>query len=467
MRRAVSLLPVVTLLVPLLAGCSGNDVPDWVAQSPDRAASVPVPGAYRGSDPTNPGVSNVRSQEPQPEGPTQAQLQAALEQRRREADALWARATEPNCNLETQADLFETIADDYPEYPRAAEARFRQGRALYQAREYTDSINALQLYMEAAPVNEHTAEVVEMIYGASKAYVERSKGIFGIFQNDDEGLNGMRYVAVTFPASDYADDALFYLAEYYRRDDELATAVLFYKELLIRYPDSEWTFKARRGMAQAYVARDQGAEYHAGFVDRDPRESVPDDPKAEAHAGPVKSSLELAIEQYDLFLERIERDPGRRAEYMVECKQVEQLRAEALEKLACKDMEIANWYASKGDQNAAMIYRRSAMARRGQPVKSVVPDVKAPPGPSPAPAVVPPGDAPVVIPPQPPRPTQPLPTRPPAPPPPPQPSMPIAPTPAPAPPAPPSSPITGTTSQPQPPAGRPAVPPPPPPPNWR
>ena len=60
------------------------------------------------------------------------------------------------------ADVFEDIADDYPETPNAAEARYREGRARVRAGDWVDAYRALKSYMDVAPVNPHLAEVEEL-----------------------------------------------------------------------------------------------------------------------------------------------------------------------------------------------------------------------------------------------------------------------------------------------------------------
>jgi TolA-binding protein len=446
-RGGMRRLPLLALALLLLAGCQNDEspLPDWMRASPENMARVPLPGQYASSNPADRG-SLAQRQEEEESGPTEAELRAEMTRRSQVAHALWQAATQTG-DPEEAADLFDEIAEEYPEYPRAAEARFRQGQMLYRIQEWTGAIDALQQYMELAPVNPYMAQTEELLYRSGIGYVEESHGILEPFTNDDDGLNALRYVAATFPAGEFADDALLYLGRYYQEDGELDTAALYYKELLMRYPDSEWSFRTRRLLAETYVARDQGDNYHSGFVDRDPREEVPDDPRAEAHAGPVKSSLELAIEQYDRYLERIARDPGRRAEYAAQVAEVRAAKRAAQEQLAAKDDRIAAWYAGRGDQAAADVYRRSAARWRGGANTSPVPTVQAPPAPATsAPAPVPPA-------PQPTRPVLPVRPRPPA-------AVPSAPVPPTS--LPPRPPVPGTTTT----LTRPAVPPPPPPPAW-
>jgi outer membrane protein assembly factor BamD (BamD/ComL family)/predicted small secreted protein len=367
MRISLALLSACLLLT----ACRTTSGPDFGAAGEALRGNdtLQLPGQYAGGGGV-PGGTGVRDAAP----PPSAQQVQALEARRLEqARALWQRAESAQSPAQ-KAGLYEAIADGYPEFPNAAEARYRQGRNEYLAHAYMDSVRTLEEYMQIAPVNPHLGDIEEMIYDSGVRYIRNKGGFFAnIFKTDEDGLNALRYVAASFPAGDYADDALLFLGNYYRDDQEPDTAVLMYKELLMRYPDSEWSFEARKGLASTYAARDQGPPYNAGFVDRDPREDVPDDPRAEAHAGPVKSSLELAIGQYDRFIERIDRDPGRCGEYTLQVDEVKRQRQIAREKLALKDDRVAAYYAKRGDKNAALVYRRSAARWRGDESISCLP----------------------------------------------------------------------------------------------
>lgn len=383
MRQTVLALCFVFAL-PACSNVTGPDLPDFMQGTGGmNAPELDIPGQYTGS-----GEGTPRGQEaglPADE----AQLRAMFEQRNRQATTLWNRAEAARSDG-AKADIYETIAEDFPEYPRAADARFRQGLHLYRSRDWMPSIEALKNYMAIAPVNPNVPQVEEMIYRAGVAELNSRGGLFSIFQDDGEALDALRYVAMTFPAGEYPDDALLQVGRYYQRDpEELQRAMLYFKELLLSYPDSEWSFEARRALGDTYASRDQGVPYHAGFVDRDPREQVPADEQAEAHAGPVRSGLVMAVEQYDKYLERIERDPGRQAEYQAQVARVENSRRCAREALAQKDLRTARWYAARGEQRAAEVYRRSARMWRGQPVEPLpTADCRVPFPDAPAPSAV-------------------------------------------------------------------------------
>ena len=411
--RTVALL---LLLGTGLAACRGVETPELPSflKGTPTAKELALPGQYLGSGDSAPRTAEEVAAAQQ----TAEELSALAMTRRREGDALWARAEAAGTD-EDKADLYDDLADDYPEHPNAAEARYRHGLYLYRDQEWASAFESFKEYMQIAPVNPHLADIEVMLFRSGNAYIAEDRGLFGVIGDDDtDGLEMLRYIALNFPAGNYADDSLLTLGRYYQADDEHQRAMLYYKELLLRYPDSEWSFEARRHLGETFASRDVGAPYHAGFVDRDPREQVPDDPKAEAHAGLVKSSLELALEQYDSYLERIRRDPGRQGEYAAQVASIEAERRRLREELARKDDGVAAWYASQGQTQAAETYRRSAARWRGAEITTPLPT------PQPVPTAGAPVLArpvpPVVTPPQPPVVVQPLPptsaTRPPPPP---------------------------------------------------
>jgi outer membrane protein assembly factor BamD (BamD/ComL family) len=388
-----------------LGGCEsggssiGSDpLNDWVVP-PSQAAPVPIPNQVAGGNPNDPGLEGRRASNRNVPPLTQEQQRTILAQRRSQADRLWELASAAQ-TPGRRRDLYETIADDYPEHPRAAEARFLQGRADFEQREYEDAVNALVEYMRVAPVNPHAAEVERMVFESGRRMLAGRRGLAKIFSTDEAALQSLQYVAETFPAGNYADDALLELGRYHRADGEPDAAVLVLKELLRRYPDSEWSFRARLLLAETYMGRDTGDAYHAGFVDRDPREAVPDDPVAEAHAGPVRGALELALEQYEAFLERIALDPGRQAEYAADVATARARVRQIRERLAAKDRRVANWYATRGDPVAAAAYRASA-SRWCPWMDEAAPAATAPQAPTVAAPAAPPPGLPTVLPPPP------------------------------------------------------------------
>ncbi len=354
-----------------LSACAGTTVPDELGflksgvsgGKPPR--QVVLPNQVAGGDRSGDLLPGQREEDVP--ALTDEQIAAINTERRQASESLWARATQSQ-NAKQSGDLYEELADDYPDSPRAAEARFQQAKQRFQQGEYSPAIQALAIYMEVAPVNPHLAEVEELLFLSATRLLEEDRGLAELFTTDEEPLQALVFLSTSFQAGEYADDALWRLGQYYQAEDDesLADAVRYYKELLAEYPDSEWTFLARIALGDTYVMRDQGGPYHAGFVDIDHRETFPND-EARLMGGPVKSSLLLALEQYEAFLARIARDPGRRAEYATQVTYAERKRAEVRESLASKELGIANWYAARGDTQAAQTYYKYAARFDGTP----------------------------------------------------------------------------------------------------
>jgi hypothetical protein len=233
----------------------------------------------------------------------------------------------------------------------------------YRTYDWNGTVRAAQDYMNAAPVNPHLVEVERMTFEAANNILARTRGIAGIFRSDTLGFEGLQFLVDRIPQGAYADDALMALGDEYARREEYEDAALQYQNLLLRYPDSEWSFRARLKLADVYLARDQGAAYHAGYVDLDPRitankAAIPN-PQYAANR-PVRSCIAAALEHYESFLERISLDPGRCGEYANEVAYAQGKVMECRRRLADKDRQTADYYARQGSGLAADAYRRYA-----------------------------------------------------------------------------------------------------------
>ena len=341
----------------LVAGCAGTKTPfdELPHKGSSSATAVFIPNAVAGDN----RARGVAGSSPKKAAADPEALRQVASRRLAEARARWEQAVRLDAtNPAAAAPLFQSVVEHYPEYEYAAEARFRQGHALYRARAYRDAIRALKGYMQIAPVNPHLAEVEEEIYESSVHALDGGSGLLGFLRTDDAAIDGLKFVAETFPAGSYPDDALLRLGQYYAKDRDYASAALHYRELLTRYPDSEWSFRARIELADTYMARDQGAPYEAGFVRVDPREPVEGD--AAIMAGPVDSAVALALEQYEAFLARMRQDPGRAVEYRREIQYATARAEEARSRLAAKALARADWYRRTGDLASAEVFERTA-----------------------------------------------------------------------------------------------------------
>ncbi len=435
-RPSALLLPLVLASIPLAAGaCSGTGASSRVPLEMPNAVSG---GTRGGGRPDSPSLERMAESEAIARADREKTAAEKRAEEQKRADDLWAaalrkQATDP----EDAADDFKELAEKHKTSPHAEEAQWLAADGYFRAREWNDTIGVLEAYLKTNPVNPHLAEVERMLYESSIQVFAGARGISGIFRSRQRGYDGLKAIVERVPEGAYADDALLALGDQYVDEMDYETAALQYRNILLRYPDSEWSFRARLKLADAYLARDQGSAYHAGYIDIDPR--TPVTPQSSA-SRPVRSVVEAALEQYQAFLDRIAADPGRRAEYANEVVYAERKVAECRQRLADKDRSIAGWCASRGQANAAATYQRFATnAAEGRTWCSGMP-AGASPRPALAPAVVPPA---TVAPPPPPSPVLPPSVLPPtAPPPtapprtgPPPPPTPTAPAPPPAPPS--------------------------------
>jgi len=393
---------------------SGNPDPGVPYQSPNTVSG----GTRGGGRPAAPDPVRVAQEDAEVAAKARAEADAGKLAEARKADALWAEA-EAERDAEDAADTYRKLATDHKDSPRAEEARWRSAVKYFEAGEWSDALSALDAYTKDFPVNPHLADAERMMYDASlRHYDESSSGLGRIFKSNQASFDTLASIVDRFPHGQYADDALLMLGEYYRRKEDYATAALQYRNLLIRYPDSAWSFQARLRLGDVYLARDQGSPYHAGYVDLDPREPL--SPQASA-SRPVRSCLEAALAEYEAFLERIDADPARRAEYASDVAYARERAADCRRRLAEKDRAVAGFYGSRGQATAADAYNRFAgNVEAGRPWSS---GLTTPPSTSVAPSRplnVPPSVPPRGAPPTAPRAAPPTPSPPPTVPPPPR-----------------------------------------------
>ncbi len=380
---------------------SGNPDPGVPYQSPSAVSG----GTRGGGRPAAPDPVRVAEEDAAFAAKQKAEADAAKLAEARKADALWAEA-EAERDADDAADVYRKLATDHKDSPRAEEARWRSAVKYFEAGEWSDALSALDVYTKDFPVNPHLADAERMMYDASlKHYDESSSGLGKIFKSNQASFDTLTSIVDRFPHGQYADDALLMLGEYYRRKEDYASAALQYRNLLIRYPDSEWSFQARLRLGDVYLARDQGSPYHAGYVDLDPREPL--SPQASA-TRPVRSCLEAALAEYEIFLERIAADPARRAEYAGDVAYARERAADCRRRLADKDRAVAGYYSSRGQATAADAYNRFAgNVEAGRPWSAGIPTPSAtnsaPVGTSIPPAVPPAISPPTVSPRAPPR----------------------------------------------------------------
>jgi outer membrane protein assembly factor BamD (BamD/ComL family) len=360
MRRTAVAVGLLAVAGPLLAACSSSGA------RPRRPLQVPnaVSGGTRGGGrPEAPNPERVREEERAIAEEKAASASVEKQREAAKADALWqsAQALESR-NAEDAADAYQSLGHDYPGHVRADEAWYREAVLRYRLRDWNGTQRALEQYMKVAPVNAHLADVERMLYEAGTRILAEARGFAGVFRSKKRGFDALNFVADNFPAGRYADDALIAIGDEYFREGDYESAALQYQELLLRFPDSEWSFMARLKLGDSHLARDQGANYHAGYVDLDPRGRTDD---AYKQGRPVRSCLAAALEQYEAFLERVTVDPARRAEYAPHVSYAHTKVVECRRRLADKERRTAAFYGGR----AGSVYEESARGlERGAPL---------------------------------------------------------------------------------------------------
>ncbi len=335
----------------VLASCqSGGASPRVPLEVPNAVTG----GTRGGGRPDSPSVERMNDSNAIAQADRDAKAAAEKEAKAAKAEALWnsAGAQAANNDFGDAADDYTKIADEHPDSIHAIEARYLAAVNFVADEDWNPAVAALMQYMTDFPVNPHLREVERMLFDSSIRVIDGATGFKGIFKSDQKGFEGLKAVVERFPEGDLPDDALMRLGPEYAKKDDDSDAALAYRELLMKYPNSEHALEARLRLADTYLSRDQGAAYHAGYVDLDPR--GPKSPQY-AQGRPIVSCVESALATYRLFL--TEDRPRASAAQIA---YAEGMVSECQNRLAAKDRSISSYYAGKGDPIGASTYARRA-----------------------------------------------------------------------------------------------------------
>ena len=130
------LLSACLLGAGLLGACRGTSGPDFGGADSMFTGNdtLQLPGQYAGTG----GVPGGTGVQDAPAPPTEAEQRSIQARRLSAVQSLWQRA-EAQQGSPGKAGLYKALADEYPDFPDAAEARYRQGRNEYLSRNYMDS----------------------------------------------------------------------------------------------------------------------------------------------------------------------------------------------------------------------------------------------------------------------------------------------------------------------------------------
>ncbi len=135
--------------------------------------------------------------------------------------------------------------------PLACRAHFIFGKAMRKEREHSRAIAALAPVVEKCDDPDLRPRALYVL-GSSRSIVQASYGS-GVYET----------LAKDYPEHSFADDALYYAAELYLRNDDVPAALERLGEIAIRYPDGDYAAEA---LFKSFWIRKQQGEREAALA---------------------------------------------------------------------------------------------------------------------------------------------------------------------------------------------------------
>jgi TolA-binding protein len=106
-------------------------------------------------------------------------------------------------------------------------------------------------------------------YSSNEEIVMSAKYEFAIslfyLGKDKEGLKQLKLLSYNYPHTKVAEDALFYIANYYLSQKEFDTSIRYFQKLVTEYPDTESIDAAYYGIGQSYFEKNKFDEAIKNF----------------------------------------------------------------------------------------------------------------------------------------------------------------------------------------------------------
>jgi outer membrane protein assembly factor BamD len=158
--------------------------------------------------------------------------------------------------LDRAIDIYKKVVENAPFGRMAPEAQFRMGEALKKSERYDEAIDAFQKivddYRDSQFYDKAKYEVAYCAYKSSlrpaydAAPTEKAVKAFREFTGDNSDIQLSQIAGITIQRlKDKGAEKSFETAKFYEGIKQYQAAVIYYKDILKRYPDSSFTPEAR------------------------------------------------------------------------------------------------------------------------------------------------------------------------------------------------------------------------------
>jgi outer membrane assembly lipoprotein YfiO len=175
----------------------------------------------------------------------------------REGGDTWQKISTFEGNYESAVKVFEHAIKISPFSEKAPEMQYKIGEAYFKAKKYEEAITeykkVIEIYKESEWVDDAIFELglVSETQSQSTTYDETKtqeaiKWYSEYLEKYPEGENAARVKEKLVTLSDKKSKKLFETGEYYEKNGEKESALIYYKRVLKDFPETQWAEKARK-----------------------------------------------------------------------------------------------------------------------------------------------------------------------------------------------------------------------------
>lgn len=194
--------------------------------------------------------------------------------------------------------------------------------ALFLTGEVWDAYTVTERFPERFPHSERRATIAELEWRIGQALAKSGRSFLFFYSERRGARSVLEHLITRHPDSARVPDALRLLGDMAFEDQQYLLAQERFRDLMRRYPESEWVVYARFRFAMSIVAGLQGPDYdldqmeHASRELRDFLAAAPENPDFVAEAAAALARLRewRAERHYAIagFYERVDNPAGRR-----------------------------------------------------------------------------------------------------------------------------------------------------------
>jgi outer membrane protein assembly factor BamD len=184
--------------------------------------------------------------------------------------ALAARAFDDE-DWDEAAQAFERLIFTAPTYERLVEARMYLARAYYNKGEYITSVSEFTRIVDRHPGHEFAPEAslgICQSYVAQSPHVQRDQTItaqaWSACQNTAIDFGGTEVAARAEELRDQMEDKLarniYEVGDFYFRRNLVPSGIIYFQDVLERYPRNKWSANALLRLYQSYTALEWDTE---------------------------------------------------------------------------------------------------------------------------------------------------------------------------------------------------------------